>query len=201
LNQIAGSRMTTREQILKRLPFIFPVGTPHRKFCISEVAAGAIYTILRKGVVNPKHIFRMNEGEPSQTLLRRRPLALTLTRGLIPSGAVKILPGVHPNVFKPKYYLEKEFAFLVAGPLHFSDLHRWQKKHFDPETLSRIARIRKAVRRLTPRQKKVFLTTRYENRLRKEAAAQLGLTLPIINNDLRSAMSLICKHVRNARVK
>jgi hypothetical protein len=160
--------MTTREQIAKRLPFIFPIGTPNRKFCISEVAAGAIYTMLRKGVVNPKHIFQMNEGEPSQSLLRRRPLALTLNKGLIPSGAVKILPGVHPNVFKPKYYLEKEFAFLIAVPLNFNDLHNWQKKHFAPETLRRIARIRKAVRHLTPRQKKVFLTTRYENRLRKE---------------------------------
>jgi hypothetical protein len=62
LSQPAGSQMTTREQISKRLPFIFPVGAPNRKYYISEVAAGAIYTMLRKGVVNPKHIFRMNEG-------------------------------------------------------------------------------------------------------------------------------------------
>jgi hypothetical protein len=30
--------MTTREQIAKGLPFIFSVGTPNRKFCISEGA-------------------------------------------------------------------------------------------------------------------------------------------------------------------
>jgi hypothetical protein len=109
---------------------------------------------------------------------------------------VKILPGVHPNVFKPKYYLEKEFALLFEGPFMYRDMLSWQKRHFDHETLKRVARIKKAVRRLTPRQKKVFLTTRYENRLRKEAAAQLGLSLGVVNNDLRSAMATIRKHTK-----
>jgi hypothetical protein len=113
LSQPAGSQMTTREQIAKRLPFIFPVGTPNRKFCISEVAAGAIYTMLQMGAVNPKHIFRMNEHESSPCLQRRRPLHLALKHCLIPAGAVKELPGVHPNVFKPKLVLSK-LLFIVS---------------------------------------------------------------------------------------
>jgi hypothetical protein len=192
--------MTPREEIVKRLPFIFPVGAPNRNHCISEVAAGAIYTMLRKGTVNPKDIFRMNESEPRKALLRTRPLRLALSFGLIPAGAVKILPGVHPNVHKPKYFLEKEFAELFEGYQIHSRILAWQKKHFDRATLRRIAGIQKVVRRFTPRQKKVFLVTRYENHLRKQAADKLGLPLGTVNHDIRCAMAIICKHVRNTNI-
>ncbi|HSZ32980.1 MAG TPA: sigma factor-like helix-turn-helix DNA-binding protein [Puia sp.] len=111
-------------------------------------------------------------------------------------GAVKELPGVHPHSFKPKCYLEKEFARLFDGLLRFYDLLDWQKKHFGPETLHRIMRIRKAVGRLTPRQKKVFFMTRYENRQRKEAAAELGLSLHVVNSELRLATKIVRKHIK-----
>lgn len=187
----------TREEILKRLPFIFPVGMPNRNLCVSEVAAGAIFTMFKTGVVNPRHIFRENENEASKTLHRKKPLYIALTHGLIPAGAVKILPGVHPNAFKPKYYLEKEFALLFKKKLNKNDLLSWQKKHFTHETNRHIALIHEAAQNLPPRQKKIFQMTRYENCFRIEAADKLQLPIRTINNELRNAIRFIRKQIRN----
>jgi hypothetical protein len=100
---------------------------------------------------------------------------------------------MNPNVHKPKYF-GKEFPELFEGYQIHSRILSWQKKHFDTETLRRIAGIQKAVGCPDPRQKIVFLTTRYENHLRKEAAAKPGLPLPIVNNDLGFAMTIIRKN-------
>jgi hypothetical protein len=197
--------MITRQQILSRLPFIFPVGTPNRNYCISEIAAGAIYTMLCSGTVNPKHIFRMNEGEPSKSLQRKRPLYLTLSRGLIPTGAVKIIPEVHPNPFKPKYYLESVFARLfepgLSEIMFDAALLSWQKNHFDEKTCRLILIIHEAVENLPPRQKKIFCITRYGNHFRTAAADKLGLSEKTVDNDLRNAIRFIRKQIRYENVQ
>ena len=56
----------TRELILERLPEIFPIGTPNRSYCIRELAASTIFTMLYIGAVDgadvylgPVHVYRM----------------------------------------------------------------------------------------------------------------------------------------------
>ncbi|MEJ0080827.1 MAG: sigma factor-like helix-turn-helix DNA-binding protein [Puia sp.] len=202
-----------REEILKRLPFIFPVGTPNRNHCVSEVATGAVFTMLSTRAIeglsiyiNPTHVFKLNESEASKTLQRKRPLYLCLTRALIPMGAVKMLPDVHPNAFKPKYFLEKEFARLFEKPFdinNYRDIHElrtWQINHFDKKTFDFMVLIRQAVDKLPPRQKKIFSMTRYENYFRLEAASKLQLPINTIDNELRNAIRFIRRHIRNENV-
>ncbi|HEU4555552.1 MAG TPA: BsuBI/PstI family type II restriction endonuclease [Chitinophaga sp.] len=56
----------TREEIFRRLPLIFPPGTPNRSYCIRELAASTIFAMLYIGAVEgagvylgPKHVYRM----------------------------------------------------------------------------------------------------------------------------------------------
>jgi hypothetical protein len=56
----------TRDQVLERLPLIFPVGTPNRTYCVRELAASTIFTALYIGAVEgsgrylgPVHVYRM----------------------------------------------------------------------------------------------------------------------------------------------
>ncbi len=70
----------TREEIAERLPLIFPDGTPNRNYCIRELAASTIFTMLYIGAVEgsgrflaPKHVYRMTDeqakkGDPGSRL-------------------------------------------------------------------------------------------------------------------------------------
>jgi hypothetical protein len=56
----------TRELIHERLPDIFPEGTPNRNYCIREMAASTIFTMLYVGAIEdndafigPVHVYRM----------------------------------------------------------------------------------------------------------------------------------------------
>lgn len=56
----------SREDIFSRLPQIFPEGTPHRSYCVRELAASTIFSMLYIGAVagraiwaGPKHVYRM----------------------------------------------------------------------------------------------------------------------------------------------
>jgi hypothetical protein len=56
----------TRELIHERLPLIFPEGTPNRNYCIREMAASTIFTMLYIGAIEgnetylaPVHVYRM----------------------------------------------------------------------------------------------------------------------------------------------
>ena len=62
----------TRGLVAERLPLIFPEGTPNRNYCIRELAASTIFTMLYIGAVEgqdrylgPVHVYRMTE-EQSQ---------------------------------------------------------------------------------------------------------------------------------------
>jgi hypothetical protein len=56
----------TRELVHERLPLIFPEGTPNRNYCIREMAASTIFTMLYIGAIEgneshlaPVHVYRM----------------------------------------------------------------------------------------------------------------------------------------------
>lgn len=56
----------TRDIILERLQFIFPEGTPNRGYCIRDMAASTVFTMLYIGAVEgndqylgPVHVYRM----------------------------------------------------------------------------------------------------------------------------------------------
>lgn len=56
----------TREMVAERLPLILPEGTPNRAYCIRELAASAVFTMLYIGAVEgtgrylgPVHVYRM----------------------------------------------------------------------------------------------------------------------------------------------
>lgn len=56
----------TRDLVAERLPLIFPEGTPNRNYCIRELAASTVFTMLYIGAVEnndvylgPVHVYRM----------------------------------------------------------------------------------------------------------------------------------------------
>ena len=58
----------SRELVEERLPQIFPEGTPNRTYCVRELAASTVFTMLYIGAVEgtgrylgPVHVYRMNE--------------------------------------------------------------------------------------------------------------------------------------------
>lgn len=58
----------TRDLVAERLPLIFPEGTPNRTYCIRELAASTVFTMLYIGAVEgtawylaPAHVYRMTE--------------------------------------------------------------------------------------------------------------------------------------------
>ncbi|RZK19792.1 MAG: restriction endonuclease [Flavobacterium sp.] len=64
----------TRELIHERLPLIFPEGTPNRNYCIREMAASTIFTMLYIGAIagnqtyiGPIHVYRMTDEQASLT--------------------------------------------------------------------------------------------------------------------------------------
>ena len=57
-----------RDRIHARLQLIFPVGTPHRGYCVRELAASAVFAALYVGAIDgndvylgPKHVYRMTD--------------------------------------------------------------------------------------------------------------------------------------------
>ncbi len=65
---------STRELILERLPDIFPEGTPNRNYCIRELSASIIFTMLYIGAVEgaevylgPVHVYRMTHEQAALT--------------------------------------------------------------------------------------------------------------------------------------
>lgn len=64
----------TREVVFERLPLIFPAGTLNRNFCIRELAASTVFSMLYIGAVEgngsylgPVHIYRMTDEQAVQT--------------------------------------------------------------------------------------------------------------------------------------
>ncbi|MEM7172464.1 MAG: BsuBI/PstI family type II restriction endonuclease [Pseudomonadota bacterium] len=62
----------SREAIGERLPMIFPEGTPNRGYCIRELAASTVFTMLYIGAVEgtgqflgPAHVYRMTGQQAS----------------------------------------------------------------------------------------------------------------------------------------
>lgn len=58
----------TRQSVFERLPLIFMEGIPNRGYCIRELAASTIFTMLYIGAIEggkqylaPKHVYRMTE--------------------------------------------------------------------------------------------------------------------------------------------
>lgn len=58
----------SRELVAQRLPLVFPEGTPNRTYCIRDMAASTIFTMLYIGAVEgqnrflgPVHVYRMTE--------------------------------------------------------------------------------------------------------------------------------------------
>jgi hypothetical protein len=61
-------KYVSRELIAERLPLIFPEGTPNRNYCIRELSASTIFTMLYVGAVegnenyiSPMHVYRMTQ--------------------------------------------------------------------------------------------------------------------------------------------
>jgi hypothetical protein len=64
----------TRELIHERLPFIFPEGTSNRNYCIREMSASTIFTMIYIGAIEgnetyigPIHVYRMTDDQASLT--------------------------------------------------------------------------------------------------------------------------------------
>jgi hypothetical protein len=63
-----------REQVLERLPIIFPEGTPNRTYCIRELAASTVFAALYIGAVEgfgrylgPVHVYRMTDEQAAKS--------------------------------------------------------------------------------------------------------------------------------------
>lgn len=60
--------------VAERLPLIFPEGTPNRNYCIRDLAASAVFTMLYIGAIEggdtylgPKHVYLMTDAIASQS--------------------------------------------------------------------------------------------------------------------------------------
>ena len=67
-------KLLSRSEIHKRLPIIFPEGTPHRGYCVRELAASTVFAALYVGAIEgsgnyfgPKHVYRMTDRQASHT--------------------------------------------------------------------------------------------------------------------------------------
>lgn len=83
------------ELVGERLPLIFPEGTPHRNYCVRELAAKTVFAMLYVGAVEgtgchaaPKHVYRMTEEQASDrtTAARRAYAEEVLKPGFKPLG-------------------------------------------------------------------------------------------------------------------
>ncbi len=62
----------TRAEVQRRLPLIFPEGSPNRLYCTREMAASTVFALLYIGAVEgtgrflgPKHVYRMSDEQAS----------------------------------------------------------------------------------------------------------------------------------------
>ncbi len=69
----------TRDLVARRLPLIFPAGTPNRSYCVRELAASTVFTMLYIGAVEdsgiflgPKHVYRMTGRQAAKTATEAR---------------------------------------------------------------------------------------------------------------------------------
>jgi hypothetical protein len=67
-------KYASRDLISQRLPLIFPEGTPNRNYCIRELAASTIFSMLYIGAVEgedvylgPIHVYRMTKEQASSS--------------------------------------------------------------------------------------------------------------------------------------
>ena len=67
-------QLPSRSEIHKKLPIIFPEGTPHRGYCTRELAASTVFAALYVGAIDgsdtyfgPKHVYRMTDRQASRT--------------------------------------------------------------------------------------------------------------------------------------
>lgn len=63
----------TRDFVAERLPLIFPEGTPNRTYCVRELAASTVFSMLYIGAVEgtgrylgPVHVYRMTEEQATE---------------------------------------------------------------------------------------------------------------------------------------
>jgi BsuBI/PstI restriction endonuclease domain/BsuBI/PstI restriction endonuclease HTH domain len=84
-----------RDTILKRLPEIFPEGTPQRTYCVREAAASAVFTMIYIGAIEgtgrwlgPKQVVRMTDGQAARTSDEERSAyaVLSMKPGFVPRG-------------------------------------------------------------------------------------------------------------------
>ena len=128
--------------VSERLPLIFPEGTPVRNYCVRDVAASTVFTMLYIGAVEgagrfltPKHVYRMTDRQAVKTDSGARErygeeiVAVrgtrwyqdnsreairdeTLREGLVAVGAVIVRKDIPTTSSKPRYALSKAFAAL-----------------------------------------------------------------------------------------
>ena len=84
----------SREIVAERLPLIFPEGTPHRRYCIRDLAASTVFVLIYIGAVAgrgvflaPKHVYRMTDRQAAK--------ANDAARGKYANEAV--MPGFAPR--------------------------------------------------------------------------------------------------------
>jgi hypothetical protein len=121
-----------RDLVSQRLPLIFPEGTPNRNYCVRDVAAYTVFTMLYIGAVEgsgrflgPKHVYRMTDQQAAkaergarerygreasafrgarwyQDNAREAVRDETLREGLIPAGAVAVRADLPTTSSKPR---------------------------------------------------------------------------------------------------
>ncbi|PBQ32731.1 restriction endonuclease [Sphingobacteriaceae bacterium] len=85
----------SHQEVVRRLPLVFPEGTPNRNYCTRELSASTIFTMLYIGAVEgldrylgPIHVYRMTEEQSlkSDLLSRNNYLSLALKKGAVIDG-------------------------------------------------------------------------------------------------------------------
>jgi hypothetical protein len=133
--------------VAERLPLIFPEGTPGRGYCVRDVAASTVFTMLYIGAVEgsgcwlaPKHVYRMTDRQAvkadseAREEYRKGMVAArgsrwyqdnsreairdeTLREGLVVVGAAITRMDLPTTSSKPRYALRKSFADLFDPAL------------------------------------------------------------------------------------
>lgn len=140
--------------VVERLPLIFPEGTPNRGYCVRDVAAYTVFTMLYIGAVEgsdrllgPKHVYRMTDKQATksesgarekygkdaiaargkrwyQDNSREAIRDETLREGLMAVGAAVGREDIPTTSSKPRYALEAGFAALFDPAIDGEDLER-----------------------------------------------------------------------------
>jgi hypothetical protein len=170
----------TRRLVAERLLLIFPEGTPHRAYCVRELAASTVFVALYIGAVEtagrylgPIHVYRMTDAQAERsgdadretyaTDVTRKGYPIpgrrwyadntrepirdeTLRDGLVAVGAVTRREDLPTTSSAPRYALRAEFAALfdpmLSGPDLDAAIAEFQRSHFTPGALARVAIMR-----------------------------------------------------------